>query len=603
MHGDLEKLRISTVDVGRNLTGHNFKPALSGQPEKGIRPLKPILLLLSVLALTLWHISGTQVFHNNIDYDGPAVCPQVDPIYPSKHANLSAKLETLFDWAGYKQGVYNRLGAAIQIPTESYDDLKPVGEDPRWETFGRLHQYLESAFPLVYQLLHVTKVNTYGLVFHWQGSNETLSPILLTAHQGKATAIYVVPVEPSTVHQWKYPPYSGLYDGKWIWGRGSVDDKADLITQLTTVDTLLKHGFEPRRTFVLAYGIDEEASGEQGAGKLAIYLEETYGKDGFAMVVDEGGGFEDLAGGEVIIAAPAVSEKGYLDVGIEINTAGGHSSIPPTHTSIGMLASIIVAIESQAHEAKLLRSGTPFAQAQCLAACDPSFPPDLRKLAQKAFEDDEALDKFKDGLISSDPMWDATLKTTQAVDLVSGGVKVNALPERAKAVVNHRIAEHSSVRELQDYFTDLLSPLAEKYNLTVNSFGRNITGSETGASAGELILSDAFGNQLEVSPVSPFFESAPAEILSGTIKATIESSKGYNASSVVVTPSFAIGNTDTKSYWNLTRHIFRYTHRNERKTAYNGAHTVNEAVLAESVIEQVRFFTYFILNADESNSI
>lgn len=32
---------------------------------------------------------------------------------------------------------------------------------------------------------------------------------------------------------------------------------------------------------------------------------------------------------------------------------------------------------------------------------------------------------------------------------------------------------------------------------------------------------------------------------------------------------------DTKHYWNLTKHIFRYSHLNS-KDAYNGAHTVNE---------------------------
>ena len=35
------------------------------------------------------------------------------------------------------------------------------------------------------------------------------------------------------------------------------------------------------------------------------------------------------------------------------------------------------------------------------------------------------------------------------------------------------------------------------------------------------------------------------------------------------------GNTDTKSMWELTRHIFRYNHIEARDT-YNGAHTINE---------------------------
>ena len=31
--------------------------------------------------------------------------------------------------------------------TQSYDDLGPIGEDPRWEAFGPFHEYLFKAYP------------------------------------------------------------------------------------------------------------------------------------------------------------------------------------------------------------------------------------------------------------------------------------------------------------------------------------------------------------------------------------------------------------------------------------------------------------------------
>jgi Gly-Xaa carboxypeptidase len=43
-------------------------------------------------------------------------------------------------------------------------------------------------------------------------------------------------------------------------------------------------------------------------------------------------------------------------------------------------------------------------------------------------------------LLFKDEMLKALAGTTQAIDLINGGVKTNALPERAWAVVNHRIA-------------------------------------------------------------------------------------------------------------------------------------------------------------------
>lgn len=40
-----------------------------------------------------------------------------------------------------------------------------------------------------------------------------------------------------------------------------------------------------------------------------------------------------------IFAIPAIAEKGYLDIKIEVTTPGGHSSLPPEHT-VRLVASL-----------------------------------------------------------------------------------------------------------------------------------------------------------------------------------------------------------------------------------------------------------------------
>ncbi|KIJ33261.1 hypothetical protein M422DRAFT_183501, partial [Sphaerobolus stellatus SS14] len=98
------------------------------------------------------------------------------------------------------------LGGAVREPTESYDDMGPIGEDSHWETFGRLHDYLLKAFPLIHAKLTLLKFNTYGLVYDWQGSDSDLKPLLLTENQD------IVPVDPRTVDQWVHPPYLGYFE-------------------------------------------------------------------------------------------------------------------------------------------------------------------------------------------------------------------------------------------------------------------------------------------------------------------------------------------------------------------------------------------------------
>lgn len=79
---------------------------------------------------------------------------------------------------------------------------------------------------------------------------------------------------------------------------------------------------------------------------------------------------------------------------------------------------------------------------QCLAKYGPNVPEKVRKLAADAVRDDDALERLAKVFMRMDPMYKAVLSTTQAVDLISGGVKVNALPEKVEAVINHRVAEH-----------------------------------------------------------------------------------------------------------------------------------------------------------------
>lgn len=513
-------------------------------------------------------------------------CPQWTALHPAKNRRLSEDLDVVYNSESFKQNAIQALRDAVRVPTESYDDNGPVGEDSRWDTFAELHRVLEALFPRVYESLNVTKVNTYGLVFHWQGSTPA-KPYILAAHQD------VVPVEGQTVEEWKHDPYSGYYDGTWIWGRGTCDDKGDLIQQLLAIDSLLKQGFSPARTLILSYGFDEESKGIEGAGHLARYLQEMYGRDSFALLLDEGNPYTDMGG--VVFATPSISEKGYLDVEITLSTQGGHSSVPPPHTSIGLLSRFIAAVEDNPHQASLSRTGTPFVTTQCLAAYSPLYPEDLRKLARKAVADDAALKVLQERLLASDPSYKALLGNTQAVDLISGGVKVNALPERASAVINHRIAEHSSVGELQQHVTDLLTPLAIKYDLALVAFGTNVTC----GGAGQVVLSDFLGTALEPSPVTPT-EYGPWSLLQGSIKATFESSPTRNGSEVVVIPYLSAGNTDTQFYWNLTKHIFRFTPSFDTDR-YNELHTVNEAFRADGLYEGVRFYTKFILNVDESD--
>ena len=91
--------------------------------------------------------------------------------------------------------------------------------------------------------MNLEKVNSYGLLYTLPGSSKDLKPLVMMAHQD------VVPVPDPT--RWKHPPFEAFFDGQWLWGRGSVDCKNNLVGILSAMERLLEQGFNNKRTIIL----------------------------------------------------------------------------------------------------------------------------------------------------------------------------------------------------------------------------------------------------------------------------------------------------------------------------------------------------------------
>src|SRR6266581_3714555 len=104
-----------------------------------------------------------------------------------------------------------RLAGALRFATVSFGGSVGVDTMP----FHGLQSYLEHAFPRAHASLTRERVGGLALLYRWAGSDTTLQPILLLAHQD------VVPVEPGTESRWTEPPFAGRIAGGYVWGRGA----------------------------------------------------------------------------------------------------------------------------------------------------------------------------------------------------------------------------------------------------------------------------------------------------------------------------------------------------------------------------------------------
>lgn len=514
------------------------------------------------------------------------LCQIYDALAPHSFYADNSTVLTILEDETFRLESVRKLAAAVQVDTQVGDNQPPVDDAPEvWLKFGAFHQYLQETFPEVYAVAEVHTVNTWNIVYYWKGSDESLAPLMLTAHQD------VVPVQKDTLKDWTYPPFAGHYDGTFVYGRGASDCKNLLVAVMEALQILAKEGFRPKRGVVAAFGFDEEASGIHGASTLSKFLLEKFGENGVYAIVDEGPGLmkDPLAGN--IIASPATGEKGYVDLQVELQMPGGHSSMPPDHGAVGIVGELAYMIEQDQYEAYLGPDNPLLQFLQCVAVTAGDKMGKLQKKAILRAGFDKLANSKVVAALQKSPLTKYLIQTLQAADVVKGGEKANALPELVAMVVNHRIALGSSVEDVKQHFASRVETLAEKYDLSLVSYGEKVLSGEKGT-----FYVRVFSTPLESAPISPA-KGKEWEVLAGTTRHVFEHLVLKNSTDypIVTAPCLMPMNTDTRYYWALTKNIYRYTPMLVDYQESN-IHSVDEKIRFEGHLQLLAWYYEYVQN-------
>ncbi|CCE81875.1 Piso0_002553 [Millerozyma farinosa CBS 7064] len=478
-----------------------------------------------------------------------SICPIADSVGADWFADDNSTIIEILQDERFRLKSVEKLSRAVQVDTQIGDEHPNVPDAPEvWAKFEKFHKYLEKTFSVVYENLEVEKLNTYGLLFTWKGKNASLKPLLLMAHQD------TVPVQADTLKDWTYPPFEGHYDGEYIYGRGASDCKNVLVAILESLEILIGKNYTPERSIIVSFGFDEESSGRYGAKYLAAHLEKKLGPDSIHAIVDEGPGLSLDALSNRIIATPATSEKGFLNLAVELTTPGGHSSMPPDHTSIGIVSELGYFLEQDPYGSELSADNPMLKYLQCAAVHSDQVPALSKKAILRAGFDKLARSKVLEAL-TKNPIAKYIVKTTQALDVIRGGEKANALPENVNLIINFRLNIESTLDQVKQKVINYVLTVADKYDLGVTGFGKELKKGD--GKSGYFNVTSL--HELPAAPVSPTEISAWDE-LAGTTRYVFENfvfpGLGYP---IISAPVIMPANTDTAQYWNLTKNIYRYT--------------------------------------------
>jgi len=442
------------------------------------------------------------------------------------------------------QSIVGRLARAIQYRTISGQDT-PNSTSGEFQSF---HRFLDESFPGVNKHLSKETVGRYSLLYTWKGADERLKPILLMGHMD------VVPVDPKSQRSWTYPAFSGRVADGYVWGRGAMDDKVSVLGILEAVEHLLAEGFTPRRTVYLAFGHDEEIGGQNGAAKIAALLASR--KVELEWVLDEGGNVTDgiIPGVSRPVALVGIAEKGYLTLELAVESIGGHSSIPPARTAIGILSSAIHKLEQTPFPTRLSEPTRRFFE---------FIGPELGWTKKMALANLWLFEPFVKRELEKSPLTVAMIRTTQAATIFQAGIKENVLPNNARAVVNFRLLPGDTIASVVERVRKIIDdPRVTVALLPV---------------------------QMEPSATSDS-ESKAFSLLQRVIWQTI--------GAPIVAPSLLVAATDSRHYAQLTKNVFRFLPITLRAEDANRYHGIDERIAVKDYEQCIRFYDKLIADSN-----
>jgi acetylornithine deacetylase/succinyl-diaminopimelate desuccinylase-like protein len=279
-----------------------------------------------------------------------------------------------------------------------------------------------------------------NLVARIPGANPNLAPVLLLAH--------VDVVEAGTA-DWKRDPFKLVEDRGYLYGRGTVDDKAMAASFVDAFIRYREEGFRPARTVKLALTCGEETDAVFNGVQYLLAKEPDALAAGFA--INEGGAGRLDENGRPVSFGVQAGEKIYQDFTLTATSPGGHSARPAGGNAIGRLAEALVRVDTYRFPANMTAATREFFR-RSAEQYEGQTARDL-EAAGDGTADDSALSR----IAAADPLWNAFLRTTCIPTLIGGGHAANAQPQRAEANVNCRIMPGESVEGVRGRLVDVVA--------------------------------------------------------------------------------------------------------------------------------------------------
>jgi acetylornithine deacetylase/succinyl-diaminopimelate desuccinylase-like protein len=253
--------------------------------------------------------------------------------------------------------------------------------------------------------------------------------LLLVAHQD------TVGVD---AKKWTVDPFGAVVRDGYLYGRGSIDDKAMLAANIATMVELKRTGARLGRDVLFLATDDEEQGGD---ASIKVTIQKYWDKIACAYALNEGGRVI-VKDGKVQYVGVQASEKVFYNVAVIATGPSGHGSMPRPENAVVHLAAAIEKLGT--YQVPAEPNTITLRYFEQLAKVEDD---DIAKW-MRALEQPERADLAVKHLSEQSIMWNSMLRDTIAPTMLQAGVRVNVIPSEATANLNVRMLPGHSIEEL-----------------------------------------------------------------------------------------------------------------------------------------------------------
>ncbi len=249
--------------------------------------------------------------------------------------------------------------------------------------------------------------------------NGSRKPLLIMGHSD------TVRVDPT---KWTFPPFSATRQGGYVYGRGTLDDKSDLMAALMTMVMLKRANVPLDRDVIFVSEAGEEAATGPG---IEYLVNEHWSEIDAEICLAESGGVR-RRNGKAMYATVETTEKQPKAARLVVKGPAGHGSRPLRSSAVVHLARAVDTIARWEPPTRF--NDTTRTYFEKLANL--SSPDDAARY--KGLFDKQKAPAIREYLAENEPGTYSMLHTSISPNIIQAGYQVNVIPSEAEATLDIR---------------------------------------------------------------------------------------------------------------------------------------------------------------------